>query len=205
MTATPVLKLWEAGDAMEIVRVWIEEHDDILRANDGVFPDELAELLDKVETDFDRKAERVALFVRELQATAKIVKLEEERLYSRRKSLDAAADRLKTYLEMQMLVHQVPRIDGKLVSLRIQRNPPSVRLEREFSQEDLAAIYETGGLFAESLKVVRFIEPVAGHYEFDARALCEASKQIDDRGKIAGYESPIPGVVVSQGASLRIT
>lgn len=198
MTAAPVLKLYEAGDAMEIVREWIEEHDEILRANEGVFPDELAELLDKVETDFDRKAERVALFVRELQATAKAVNEEEKRLYARRKSLDAAAASLKTYLEMQMLQHSRPRVEGKLVTLRIQKNNPSVTLEREFTQAEMMALYE------ERSDIVRRIPPVDARYEFDSRALCEASKQVDERGKILGYESPIPGVVVAQGASLRI-
>lgn len=196
MTAS--LKLWEAGDAIEIVRVWLEEHDDLIRANEGAFPDELAELLDKVETDFDRKAERVALFVRELQATAKAVKAEEERLYQRRKSHEAAADRLKTYLEMQMLMHSRPRVEGKLVTLRIQKNPPSVQLQREFTQGELEGLYNS------TPTVVRYIEPVAGRYEFDSRVLCEVSKQVDAKGKILGYESPIEGVVVAQGASLRI-
>jgi hypothetical protein len=42
-------RLYEATDAIEIVRDWILEHDEELRANEGALPDELAELLAKVE------------------------------------------------------------------------------------------------------------------------------------------------------------
>lgn len=178
------MKLYEATDAIEIVRDWIFEHDEELRANEGVLPDELAELLAQVEGDFATKAERVALFARELAATGKAIKEEEERLRARRKSMESTVDGLKRYLEMNMLIAEKMRVDGKLVTLRIQKNPPHVEGER--TQEDLQMLY---------LLKSRFVAVIPATYRLDAKAVIEAWK--------AGESIPV-GLTVSQGASLRI-
>jgi Siphovirus Gp157 len=158
MTAS-TLKLYEATDAIEIVRDWILEHDEEMRANEGVLPDELAELLAQVEGDFAQKAERVALFVRELLATAKAIKLEEERLSARRKSMENAADRLKRYLETNMLLAEKMRIEGKLVTLRIQKNPPSC--SSSVGPADLEA-------YSHVPELAQFIEIVPATYRLNA-------------------------------------
>jgi hypothetical protein len=194
----PALKLWEAGDAMEIVREWILEHDEELRANEGVFPPALAELLEKVESDFDKKAERVALFIRELLATAKAIKEEETRLAARRKSIDNAAERLKSYLELQMIANTRPHIVGQLVTLRIQKNAPSVKIERLFSQDELESLNVKFPL------LVRYVEPTVGSYELVPSAIAAAARQLDGKGNLLGFKSPIGGVIVAQGESLRI-
>jgi hypothetical protein len=197
MTAT-ALHLYEATDAIEIVRDWILEHDEELRANEGVLPDELAELLAKVEGDFNAKAERVALFIREMLATAKAIKLEEERLYARRKSMENAADRLKRYLEMNMLAAEKMRIEGKLVTLRIQKNPASCTIEREPTQEELSSLHSM------EPQAVTYTPPREGAYSINPSGLIAASKIVNAKGETTGYISPLDGVVVRQGASLRI-
>jgi hypothetical protein len=194
MTAT-ALHLYEATDAIEIVRDWILEHDEELRANEGALPDELAELLAKVEGDFNTKAERVALFIRELLTTAKAIKIEEERLYARRKSMETAGDRLKRYLEMNMLIAEKMRIDGKLVTLRVQKNPPSLHRDRELSQEELATLHSVDSTLV-------LFTPAS--YALNGSAVIAVSRKTDDKGKVVGYECPIDGLRVEQGASLRI-
>ncbi len=181
MTATAI-RLYEATDAIEIVRDWILEHDEELRANEGVFPPELAELLAQVEGTFDQKAERVALFIREMLSTAKAIKEEEDRLHARRKAMENASDRLKRYLEANMLQAERMRIDGKLVTLRIQLNNPSVR--HELTQEQLAVVLD------------EYVQVVPATYRLNAAAVIAHWK--------ATGESPIEGVVVAQGASIRI-
>lgn len=178
------MKLYEATDAIEIVRDWIFEHDEELRANEGVLPDELAELLAQVEGDFATKAERVALFARELAATGKAIKEEEERLRARRKSMENTVDGLKRYLETNMLIAEKMRIDGKLVTLRIQKNPPHV--DGELSQEELCIL---------DMMESPFVSVVPATFRLDAKLVIEAWK--------AGAEIPA-GLAVSQGASLRI-
>lgn len=194
MTAAPMLKLYEAGDAIEIVRAWLDEHDEEIRTNEGVIPDALAELLAKVEGDFKQKAERVALFAREQQLIGKGIKEEEDRLRDRRKAKEAIVDRLKLYLEHQMLEHNMPRVDGKLVTLRIQKNPPSVT--HTLTQDDLKEIHEV------EPDAVRYIPAV---YALNAAYVIDLAKQPDPSDpKKSVYKSPFAGVTVEQGASIRI-
>jgi hypothetical protein len=186
MTAS-TLRLYEATDAIEIVRDWILEHDEELRANEGVLPDELAELLAQVEGDFDVKAERIALFVRELLSTAKGIKDEEDRLAKRRRAMDHAADRLKRYLETNMLEAERMRIEGKLVTLRIQMNPPAVSCQLE--GDSLARLYENVST------AFPWIKRIPESYVVDKKVCLEMHK--------VGVALP-DGISVERGASLRI-
>lgn len=181
MTAS--LKLYEAVDAIDVVREWIYEHDDEIRAMEGALPDALAELLAKAEGDFKAKAERVALFVRELLANAEAVKIEETRLAARRKHYERAAEGLKAYLKMQMELADIPQIKGQLVTVRLQKSGPSVTAPA-FSQEDLARILD------EYVRVVP-----------ETRSLNSAA--IIAHWKATG-ESPIEGVTVGQNQHIRI-
>lgn len=187
MSAT-ALRLYEATDAIEIVRDWILEHDQELLANEGVLPDELAELLAKVEGDFKAKAERVALFIRELLSTAKAIKEEESRLATRRKSMENAADRLKRYLEANMLEAEQMRIEGKLVTLRIQLNNPAVVCTLD--SDALAKLYPKVSTWT-----VPIIRRIPETYALDKHAVLDAHK--------LGVVLP-DGIAVERGASLRI-
>lgn len=184
MTAPAGIKLWEATDAIEIVRDWLSEHDAEMRENEGALPDELAELLSHVEGSFNEKAERVALFIREMLATGKAIKEEEERLRDRRKSFENASDRLKRYLEANMLQAEKMRIDGKLVTLRIQLNNPSVCCELD--EEQIAALYQIMPLM---------VKRIPESFVLDKKAVLELHK----------LGEPLPaGIEIERGASLRI-
>lgn len=195
MTAPAGIKLWEATDAIEIVRDWLSEHDAEMRENEGALPDELAELLSHVEGSFNEKAERVALFIREMLATGKAIKEEEERLRDRRKSFENASDRLKRYLEANMLQAEKMRIDGKLVTLRIQKNPAALHQDRELTQDELAVLY------VENPTLVIY---TPSRFDLSGSGVIAASKKVNEKGETIGYESPIEGLRVQQGASLRI-
>jgi hypothetical protein len=184
MTAS--LKLYEATDALDVVREWIYEHDEEIRAMEGALPDELAELLAKAEGDFKAKAERVALFIRELLANAAAVKIEEERLTARRKHYERAADGLKRYLQGQMELAGIPKVEGKLCTLRLQKSPPGVIGNPTL---DSLAYWKT------TLTWSRFVVTVPEQLRLDGRALIEAWK--------SGEEIPV-GVEVVQGQHLRI-
>lgn len=190
--------LYDATDAIEIVRDWILEHDEEMRANEGVLPDELAELLAKVEGDFATKAKRVGHFVRELTREIKAIEAEEDRLRDRRKSRENAADRLKRYLEVNMLATEKMRIEDALITLRIQKNPPSCIIEKEPTQEELE------NLFLLDPQCVSYTPPAEGSYSLVPRGVIAASKIVNAKGETTGYVSPLEGVVVRQGASLRI-
>lgn len=181
--AAPAMKLYEATDALDVVRDWIFEHDEEIRAAEGALPDELAALLDQAEGDFRTKAERVGLFIRELVANSKAVKEEADRLAARAKHYDKAGEGLKRYLQIHMELADIPKIEGKLVTVRLQKSPPSI--VGVASQDDLAKLDGGFTLFAPAT------------FRLDGRAYIEAWKR--------GEAPEIPGVGVTQSQHLRIS
>jgi hypothetical protein len=97
-----------------------------------------------------------------------------------------------------MLATEMMRIDGKLVTLRIQKNPPSCVVEREPTQEELS------NLFILDPRAVNYTPPREGTYSLIPSGVIAVSKVTNAKGETIGYESPLEGVVVRQGASLRI-
>lgn len=126
MTAAAALKLYEATDALQVVAEWLEENDELIRASEGAIPDELAELLAKAEGDFNVKAERVALFIQERLGQSKLVKDEADRLAARAARLKRHAETLKRYLHAELLRARIQKVEGKLISVRVQNSPPAV-------------------------------------------------------------------------------
>lgn len=174
------IKLYEATAQLEVVNGWIEEHADEILANGGELPPALAELLDQAEGTLAVKAERVALKVRELQAEADAVKAEAVRLTQRAKTATNAADSLKAYLKRALEIAGVQTIKGELVTVALQKNPPSVLTVRDAASDDAAEGFAT---------------EIPAHYEWNKAELKEAWK--------AGEALPM-GVAVMQGTSLRI-
>ncbi len=178
------MKLYEAAAQLETVNAWIEEHTDEILANGGELTHDLLVLLDEAEGTFAEKAERVALKVRELQAEAEVVKAEATRLTQRAKTALNAADSLKEYLHRTMEAAGTLTIKGTLVTVAVQKNPPSV--QGELSPEALGDLYHDGSTFAVHIPET---------FTIDKKAVIAAHK--------AG--APIPaGLQVTQGTSLRI-
>lgn len=178
------IKLYEAAAQLEVVNGWIEEHGDDILANGGELTPELAALLDEAEGTLAVKAERVALKVRELLAEAEAVKVEATRLTQRAKTASYAADSLKAYLHRTMEAAGIPTIKGTLVTVAVQKNPPSVH--GELSPEAIHDLYEDGAKFASM---------IPAQFVLDKKAVIAAHK--------AGEKIPA-GLEVLQGTSLRI-
>jgi len=140
MTAT-ALRLYECVDGIDTVREWIDEHADELIAAGGDLErlPELAELLELAEGQLANKVESVALYVRELLSTAAAIKEESARLAARAKHAEAAAASLKRYLLINMERAELKRVDGKLVTVRVQASPPAVT--HDLTDADLRALY----------------------------------------------------------------
>lgn len=117
MTAT--LKLYEYADALDAIRSQLFDAE-------GDLSPELEAALNEAEGSFNEKAERVALFIRELQSNAKAVKEEAQRLNSRALQYEKTAEGLKRYLQRELERVEVLRVDGKLINVRLQKSPPSV-------------------------------------------------------------------------------
>jgi hypothetical protein len=183
-----VVHLYEYTEQLAVIDGWIDEHAEAIAAAGGELPAELVELLDGAIAGQTQKLENVMGYVISLEATAAAVALEEKRLAQRRKALEAKAARLRDYAKLHMETTGRTSIDGALLSLRIQKNPPSVRCA--LTSEQLAELYFTAGALPGDC-----ITEVPASYALDKRAVLERWK--------SGGELPA-GIAVEQGTRLVI-
>lgn len=84
--------------------------------------------LESLSGDLEVKATNVAMFVRNLEASADAIKQAEKQMADRRKALESKADRIKSYLLDNMLRTGISKIDSPYFSLSIRKNPPAVEV-----------------------------------------------------------------------------
>ncbi|WP_409068893.1 siphovirus Gp157 family protein [Clostridium caseinilyticum] len=93
----------------------------------------LKESLDNIGEEINIKLENVAKVIKSIEVDAKGLKEEEKRLADRRKTLENRIVNLKEYAENSMRVTGVTKIKGKVFTLGIQKNAPSVEITEEES------------------------------------------------------------------------
>jgi GNAT superfamily N-acetyltransferase len=185
------LKLYEATDALNIVHQFLEE-------SEGELTPEIEELLAQAEGDFDAKAERVALFVREREAEAAAAKAQADAIkriavephLRRAATAERMVESLKEYLKRELIAaggdEKTPRVvKGKTVkTIRLQKNSqPSV--ESTLTETDLARIAK--GDDADLVKVQYVLDRAAAVARFN-------------------MGTPLPdGVKVKVGSHVRIS
>jgi hypothetical protein len=115
------LKLYELADAYERIA-------EALIENGGELTPELSAELDAIEGAFEAKVERVALYVRNLLATAEAADAEAARLAALARTRRQGAEGLKGYLMAQLDRVEKPKVETPLVVVRIQKNSrPAIR------------------------------------------------------------------------------
>lgn len=93
-------------------------------------PKEMIEsALEEVEGNFEDKADNIAKLIRSLEADIKGYKDEEDRLSNRRKTLENKVKGLKEYLESSMIALGKKNIKGKIFTMSINKNRPSVVID----------------------------------------------------------------------------
>lgn len=95
--------------------------------------DGLEKALDSIEEGIEGKAENTAKLIKSIEGNISILKEEEQRLAKKRKSMENKVKNIKEYLEMQLRVMEIDKIQGDIFTVALQNNPPSVR----FLDEDL--------------------------------------------------------------------
>lgn len=166
MTAT--LTLWALSDEYQQVA------DRLIDAGGELTPDLAAEL-DAIQGAFREKAESVALYLRNLQASAEAAASEARRLTELAAVRSRAADGLKRYLLVHMERTGETKIETDRIRLRVQQNSrPSIHWTAE--PELIPDPYR---------KTV---------YALDGEKVYQAWK--------AG--TPLPGFTVERGSHLRI-
>lgn len=182
---TQSLKLYETTESLRIVEEWIDEHADEIIAAGGALPPELESLLNGAQMDFRKKAERVALKIQSLLATANAVDFEMTRLENRKRHFDLAAKGLKEYLRVQMEIAGERVVEGELCQVRIQKSPPTVTTN--ISQEEIQMVVPQ-----------RFVTHKPATYDLNRRAIIDAWKLGED------VEALLPGTRIEQRTHLRI-
>lgn len=97
--------------------------------NNEEVPKELIEkALSEVDEEIDVKAENIAKVIKSLEVDVNGYKEEEKRLSIQRKYLENKVSNLKEYLDSTMKALGKVKIKGKVFTLAIQKNPPSVEI-----------------------------------------------------------------------------
>jgi hypothetical protein len=179
MTAAvaPKLTLHDLGEAQDILDGMF------LVETEGEYTPEIAQLDAWINDHVEEKVERWGLWIRGQSLQADLIKTEEERLRARRKAIENAIEHSKRALQANMERLGRDKVKGKLLTVAIQKNPPAVTCE------NIQAVYEgpQGDLFATREERIDF--------RLNRDVVLETWK--------AGQGLP-PGVVVTQGSSIRL-
>lgn len=91
-------------------------------------PEAVADTLESLSGDLESKAQNVALFARNLEATAAAIKQAEADMAKRRKAIESRVAHLKDYMLGAMLVSGVRKIEGPYLRIGIRDNPEAVEV-----------------------------------------------------------------------------
>lgn len=92
----------------------------------------ISDTLEAIGGELEVKADGYARVMRQMDADAKAIKAEEERLYTRRKSLENRSEWLKKRLQEVMEVTGKTKFKTELFSFGIQRNPAAVVIDEQY-------------------------------------------------------------------------
>jgi Siphovirus Gp157 len=77
------------------------------------------------------KRDRLGEFIVRLEAEAEAIRNEEKRLATRRQGFEKIAGHVRSSIHQQMLDWQVKKVEGKLFTFAVQKNPASVEITNE--------------------------------------------------------------------------
>jgi hypothetical protein len=89
----------------------------------------IADTLEGAAGELEEKATNVAMFVRNLEASAEQIKLARQQMDARCKALESKADSIKRYLKENMIRSGITKIESPYFALTIKKNPPSVVID----------------------------------------------------------------------------
>lgn len=90
----------------------------------------LADTMEALDGEIEAKADGYAKVITELNAKANMIKREEDRLADRRKAIENNVGRIKERLEKSMIALDKRKIKTDLFSFNIQKNPPSLIIDK---------------------------------------------------------------------------
>lgn len=93
--------------------------------------DVVQDTLESISGDLEQKSQNVAMFIRNLEATAEQIKEHAKAMIERAKAMEARATRIRQYLLDGLTLAQRDKIETPYFKIKIALNPPSVKIENE--------------------------------------------------------------------------
>lgn len=130
-------RLYELSDEYQALIQTLDNED----SNESELKDRITEIKGK----FNDKAENIGKLILSINADAEATKKEVERLSKRKSSLENKAGWLKSYLQQEMTVAELEKIEGDILTISLRKNPPSVKIlnEKAIPQEYMRVIPES--------------------------------------------------------------
>lgn len=116
------LKLYEIA---AVYREALEALDD----TDDLPPEAIADTLQGLAGTFETKALAVAAYIKNLEIEADAVDFARKRMEQRQRAVRNRAELLREYLQREMEQTGITKAKNAEVTLRIQKNPPSVQID----------------------------------------------------------------------------
>lgn len=96
--------------------------------NEFLTREELDQTLASIKDQIEDKVENIAKIVLDAKSSIEVIKLEEKRLYDRRKAIINTVEWLKNYLLTEMVSANIYKIKKEVITISVQNNPPSVEV-----------------------------------------------------------------------------
>lgn len=95
----------------------------------------LTDTLNSIEDAIETKVENTAFVIKSLEGNINLIDDEIKRLQTMKQTQQNNVRSLKEYIQGAMEQVGINRIQGKLIKIAIQNNPPSVRLAEDFNDD----------------------------------------------------------------------
>lgn len=96
----------------------------------------LKDTLDAIEDAIETKVENTAFVIKSLEANVKVIDDEIKRLQTMKSTQQNNVKSLKLYIQDALEQVGLEKVQGELIKVAIQNNPPSVRLSEDFSNDN---------------------------------------------------------------------
>ena len=88
----------------------------------------LMDALSEVDDEFNDKVKNITHLLKDSEYHCNYLKLEEERLNKKRKSLEKKIDNLKIYIDANMKLRGTKKVDVGTFTITVRKNPPKVEV-----------------------------------------------------------------------------
>lgn len=107
-------------------------YEQLLEMAEQLDEETLRDTLESINEAIETKVENTAYVIKSLEANVKIIDEEVKRLQAMKSTQQRNIKSLKEYIQESMEKVGLGKIEGSLIKVSIQNNPPSVRLDNDF-------------------------------------------------------------------------